>query len=91
MGLYDGAQVFHDEQAEAMFQKVVRTIEAILPLYDDPQVTPYDLSHLTNAPKIRWRDRKYHILHVKLLQALNDIAPNQVFGFYIEKWGKNWR
>ena len=86
IGLYDGGQNFQDEKAESMFRHMLHTVKKILPLYDDETITCYDLSHITNPPREKFRSRKYHILHVELLQALHDIAPDEVFEYYIKKW-----
>lgn len=86
LGLYDGAQIFHDEKAAGMFQTMLCTLRTILPLYDDETVTSYDLSHVTNPPRKKLRNRKYHILHIELLQAIDSIAHDEVFSFYINKW-----
>lgn len=86
LGLYDGAQIFKDEKAGKMFQTMLRTLRTILPFYDDETITPYDLSHITNPPRKKLRNRKYHILHVELLQAIDSIAHDEVFSFYINKW-----
>lgn len=88
MGLYDGAQVFQSKQAGAMFEKMADTLRFALPLYDDETVSTYDLSHLTNPPRAKNRDWKYHILHIKLLQALDSVAHDETFAFYIQKWKK---
>lgn len=90
-GLYDGSRVFQDEQANRLFQNGVQTVRAALPLYDGDGLSSYDLVHVTHPPLDRLRDRKYHILHVKLLQALDSIQHDDIFTFYIQKWGKHWR
>lgn len=91
IGLYDGAQVFRDEDANHMFEKMLQTVKKVLPLYDGDRLSSYDLSHITNPARNRLCDRKYHILHCKLLQALDDIQHDEIFSFYIQKWGKHWR
>ncbi len=90
-GLYDASQVFHDDRAEHLFQSGFQTVKAVLPLYDGDGLSSYDLSHITHPPLDRLRDRKYHILHVQQLQALDSIQHEDIFTFYINKWGKNWR
>lgn len=89
-GLYDGSRVFHDEQADRLFQCGIQTVQAVLPLYDG-LLSSYDLTHVTYPPQARSPDRKYHILHVKLLQALDSVQHEDIFSFYIDKWGKQWR
>lgn len=86
LGLWDGAQIFGDEKAAKMFQTMLHTLRTILPLYDDETITPYDLSHVTNPPRKKLRNRKYHILHIELLQAIDSITHDEVFSFYINKW-----
>lgn len=90
LGLYDGWAVFEDAAAETLFRRGLDTLNKVLPLYDGT-VSCYDLSHLTAAPRKRDVSRKYHIIHVELLQALNSVARSGTFDFYIQKWGKNWR
>lgn len=89
-GLYDSWQAFQDEQAGRLFQNGVQTVKAVLPLYDGV-LSSYDLFHVTCPPLNRLLDRKYHILHVKLLQALDSVQHEDIFTFYINKWGKHWR
>jgi len=91
IGLYDGAQVFQDQEAGRMFRQGIQTLKTILPLYDGDKLSSYDLVHAVNPPRNRNIDRKYHIIHVKLLQALDAIEPSDLFKFYIKKWGKHWR
>lgn len=86
LGLYDGSQIFEDEKAARMFRTMLHTLRTILPLYDDETITSYDLSHVTNPPREKLRNRKYHILHVELLQAIDSIAHDEIFSFYINKW-----
>lgn len=90
IGLYDGWQVFHDEQAGNLFQSGFQTVKIALPFYDGT-LSSYDLFHTTSPPLDRSLNRKYHILHVKLLQALDSIHHEDIFAFYINKWGKRWR
>lgn len=90
-GLYDGAQIFQDSEASRLFKQGMRTLKTILPLYDGDKLSSYDLAHAANPPQDRSIDRKYHILHVKLLQALDSIQHEDIFTFYINKWGKHWR
>lgn len=89
-GLYDGFQIFRDERARRLFQNGFQTLKAVLPLYDGA-ISSYDLFHVTYPPLDRLRNRKYHILHVKLLQALDSVQHEDVFTFYFNKWGKHWR
>lgn len=87
IGLYDGVRVFQDELAGELLARGLRTLEAVLPLYDNGRLSVYDLRHITNpggCPKSM--DQKYHILHIKLLEVLNGIHPSPVFAFYIDKW-----
>lgn len=88
IGLYDGYQAFQIEEAGVLFETLCKTLHYILPLYDDRYISSYDLSHLTNAPRRKLQNRKYHILHVKLLQAITSIKNDNVYQFYIEKWRK---
>lgn len=90
IGLYDGWRIFHDEQAGRLFQSGFQTVKVVLPLYDGV-LSSYDLFHVTHPPLDRLKDRKYHILHVKLLQVLDSIHHEDIFTFYINKWGKHWR
>ena len=91
IGLYDAANAFQDATAKQLFWDMMQTLQEILPLYDDDTYSCYDLSHLTNPPRSKNKDRKYHILHVRLLQALESIEHNDKISFYIDKWGKRWR
>ena len=76
IGLYDlkltaGPQ--HGTEAAELFDQGMRSLKAMLPLYDSGSGTFYDLRHVTMhiAPNLaRW---DYHTLHVSLLYFLASI------------------
>lgn len=87
-GLYDYLQVREDERVRRLFDEAVRTIDYMLPLYDDDVSSCYDLCHLTarRVPKVH--GNKYHILHIALLQNLESVAPSPTLEYYIRKWAR---
>ena len=87
-GLYDYLQIRKDERIEKLWKDGVKTVEYMLPLYDDDISSNYDLSHLTARVVPKVKGDKYHIIHIALLQNLESIAPSPTFEYYIRKWAK---
>lgn len=87
-GLYDYLQVKEDDRIEKLWKDGVKTVEYVLPLYDDDIFSNYDLTHLTARVVPKVKGDKYHILHISLLQNLESVAPSPTFEYYIRKWAK---
>ncbi len=87
-GLYDYLQVRQDERVQKLFDEAVKTIEYMLPLYDDDISSNYDIAHITARKIPKVKGDKYHIIHIALLQNLEFIAPRPTFEYYIRKWAK---
>lgn len=87
-GLYDYLQIRKDERIEKLWRDGVKTVEYMLPLYDDDISSNYDLTHLTARVVPKVKGDKYHIIHIALLQNLESIAPSPTFEYYIRKWAK---
>lgn len=85
-GLYDAYKIFGLIEAKQLFDEAILTLKKVLPLYDDSRLSYYDLSHFTGSPRKTVQNSKYHILHIKLLQALISIEPDDTFEFYIKRW-----
>ncbi|MEV0618817.1 D-glucuronyl C5-epimerase family protein [Nonomuraea sp. NPDC050404] len=76
IGVYDVGRLMNDKQSREMFERGLKTVDRMLPLYDLSSRTSYDLLHYTRTPATppnpaRW---SYHSLHVTQLSALNAIT-----------------
>ncbi|GAA3590632.1 hypothetical protein GCM10022419_086570 [Nonomuraea rosea] len=76
IGVHDVGELLGDATAKEMFQRGLRTLDRVLPLYDLSYRTTYDLLHYTRTPATapnpaRW---SYHSLHVTQLSALDAIT-----------------
>jgi len=87
-GLYDYLQLRKDERIGYLFEEAVKSIEYMLPLYDDDISSNYDIAYLTARKIPKVKGDKYHIIHINLLQNLESIAPRPTFEYYIRKWAK---
>lgn len=89
LGLYDlkltaGPQ--HGTEAAELFDQGMRSLKAMLPLYDTGSGSFYDLRHVTMriAPNLaRW---DYHTLHVSLLYFLASIDPDPILRTTAARW-----
>ncbi|MCF6476594.1 hypothetical protein FAF44_50935 [Nonomuraea sp. MG754425] len=76
IGVYDVGRLMNDKTAGQMWERGLRTLDRVLPLYDLSSRTSYDLMHYTRTPATapnpaRW---SYHSLHVTQLSAVNAIT-----------------
>lgn len=89
LGLYDLKLTAGPQQgAEAadLFDQGMRSLKAMLPLYDSGSGSFYDLRHVTMriAPNLaRW---DYHTLHVSLLYVLANIDPDPILRTTAARW-----
>lgn len=89
LGLYDLKLTAGPQQgAEAaeLFDQGMRSLKAMLPLYDSGSGSFYDLRHMTMrvAPNLaRW---DYHTLHVSLLYVLANIDPDPILKTTAMRW-----
>ena len=77
-----------DERIQRLFDEAVKTIEYILPLYDDDISSNYDIAHITARKIPKVKGDKYHLIHISLLQNLESVSPRPTFEYYIRKWAK---
>jgi hypothetical protein len=87
IGVYDVGELMDDTAAKEMFQRGLKTLDRVLPLYDLASRTTYDLLHYTRTPATppnpaRW---SYHSLHVTQLSALNAITGGR-YGPVEKRW-----
>ncbi|MFC6618016.1 D-glucuronyl C5-epimerase family protein [Deinococcus radiophilus] len=91
LGLYDLSQVAPDaavrNQAALWFRRGTDTLETILPLFDMDGISAYDLGYLTYDRPVPHMSASYHIVHIYLLHAMNDVTNNAV----LEKYERIWR
>lgn len=85
-GLYDAYKTFNLVEAKELFDIGINSLINILPFYDDSRMSYYDLAHITSPNRKPTQNSKYHIIHIKLLQGLMSIFPNETFEFYINRW-----
>ena len=88
-GLYDLSQVCDDhlcQKSGYLFEEGIRSLEAMLPLFDSGSGSFYDLRHLKIdvAPNIaRW---DYHSTHINQLLYLYTIVRKDIFHSIAKRW-----
>lgn len=93
-GLYDLSEACADatcQHARNLFDEGLRSLEALLPLFDSGSGSFYDLRHLSMniAPNLaRW---DYHSTHVNQLLYLNTIVHNDIFKATADRWAAYMR
>lgn len=86
IGLYDLSSVNREsKETEQLYYKGIETLKYILPLYDNDELSPYDLFHLFNKNKALL-NYKYHNVHIRLLKTINSITPDEKFDYYYKVW-----
>jgi heparosan-N-sulfate-glucuronate 5-epimerase len=88
LGLYDLASVQPRSRALSMYRAGLRTLHAVLPLYDHQGTGVYALSdgkHPVISPYY------YQALHINLLRALNRLHPDRTFVKYGSRWEQTLR
>lgn len=85
-GLYDLYKTADCSEAKELFEKGLKTLEHILPYYDDSHLTYYDLGYITAPLRNPRQNSKYHLIHIKLLQALYSVTNNKTVQYYAKKW-----
>ncbi|MCB6607643.1 D-glucuronyl C5-epimerase family protein [[Clostridium] symbiosum] len=88
IGLWDYSILGKSQKADKLLKEGLKTLTNILPYYDDDYCSAYDLSYLSTSSK-KIANRKYHILHIKLLQYIDNLYPQSTYKKYIKKWGKS--
>jgi heparosan-N-sulfate-glucuronate 5-epimerase len=80
LGIHDYFEYTQDPHAKYLFEQGMRALKNNLALYDS-HVGPsyYDL-------RSRPTDRKYHAVHIDLLEKLFKITNDPLCRFYIDKW-----
>ena len=88
-GLYDlksSAPLSKRSISEKLFDEGIRSLNALLPLFDTGSGTFYDLRHVTMAvgPNLaRW---DYHTLHVSQLLTLYEMTEDALFKDTADRW-----
>lgn len=85
LGLHDLAKSGNLE-ADRLFQSGMKTLRAILPLYDLSDGSSYDLVHLTRPPRPVHRDSSYHLVHITLLNALGSATNDERLLWFRDHW-----
>lgn len=89
LGLYDLATIIPDSEALNLFNTGMNTLVYSLPFYDAGAslgLSLYHLGHITNPPRTLHATSSYHDIHIQLLDALNNVYPNNVLAFYYSLW-----
>jgi hypothetical protein len=85
LGIYDLAP--RSGAAAEAYRQGRDSLRALLPMWDTPGGTAYDLTYKTNRnAKPSLAGCSYVRLHVILLDAMNTIDPQGVYRFYRNKW-----
>lgn len=88
-GLYDLSKMCNEpvcQKSGQLFEDGIRSLEAMLPMYDSGSGSFYDLRHysLANAPNVaRW---DYHSTHINQLLHLYTIVRRDIFQTTAERW-----
>lgn len=89
IGLYDLKEMatgIVKDKATDLYDKGMRTLKAMLPMFDSGTGTFYDLRHITAglAPnRARW---DYHKVHIKQLYLLIEIEGDPLFRDTLRRW-----
>jgi len=89
IGLYDLKEMATgkiSEKAEEIFDKGMRTLKAMLLMFDTGTGTFYDLRHITAglAPnRARW---DYHKVHINQVLLLSEVDSDPLFSSTAERW-----
>ncbi|XP_071841356.1 D-glucuronyl C5-epimerase B-like isoform X2 [Apostichopus japonicus] len=89
IGLYDlksSASQENGREAAHLFQEGIKSLKALLPMFDTGSGSIYDLRHITlgKAPNLaRW---DYHATHITQLQLIASIDPDPIFQRTLDRW-----
>ncbi|XP_061198387.1 D-glucuronyl C5-epimerase-like [Saccostrea echinata] len=89
LGLYDLKEMATGsirEKAAELFEKGMRTLKAMLLVFDSGTGTFYDLRHITSGlspNRARW---DYHKVHIKQLYILVELDNDPLFYNTLERW-----
>ncbi|NVK26115.1 MAG: hypothetical protein HWE10_14395 [Gammaproteobacteria bacterium] len=93
IGLYDWWQLEPDAQAgshhiaKLYFEQGVKTLEKLLPYYDELGMSSYDIWHLTDEKQsVHLAPAHYHYVHIYLLEAIYSITDSPIIGHYMRRW-----
>ncbi|MBR5740272.1 MAG: hypothetical protein IKX81_03145 [Firmicutes bacterium] len=87
-GLYDWSMAGTDtsDEAGALFEKCMDTMEVILPYYDMGGFTCYDLGHITLGREEPHIGINYHAYHTVFCLIFYQITGRETFNTYYERW-----
>ncbi len=83
LGLYDLNSVAPHSAAVRLYRAGRRTLDAVLPRYDDHGLARYDLASPAPASS------SYQAVHVYLLRALNSLTPDREVRDYAVRWRRH--
>lgn len=83
LGLYDFYMTDENDLAYQLFRKATVGLKENIDWYDNGFWSFYDL-----MPPVRLASKRYHRLHVMLLQNLSEISGEQVFADVAERWNR---
>ena len=86
IGLLDLWKITGDDIAEKLYRDGIETLIFSLPFFDSNGISLYWLTHLNGTGVPVHYAPKYHLIHIKQLQALNQFEDNSVISHYIEAW-----
>lgn len=77
--------------SEALFQEGMKSLRALLPLFDTGQGSFYDLRHFTShvPPNVaRW---DYHTTHISQLLTLATVDPDKEGSAFLKATSQRWK
>jgi len=86
LGIYDLYKATNYNYVRDLFDIGMETLINTVSMYDQGNVSSYDLTHITipgNASKFHYG---YHLTHVKELSALNSILNNDILSKVMNRW-----
>ncbi|MDQ6600383.1 DUF6270 domain-containing protein [Bacillus salipaludis] len=86
LGIFDLYKATNYEYVKELFDLGVETLINTVSMYDQGNVSSYDLTHIVipgNPSKFHYG---YHLTHVKELSALNSFLKNDILSNVINRW-----
>jgi hypothetical protein len=86
LGIYDLYKATNYNYVKELFDLGIETLVSTVSMYDQGNISSYDLTHMTipgNASNIQ---NGYHLTHVKELSALNSILKNEILSKVLDRW-----
>ncbi len=87
IGVYDLWYITGDNEAKALYEELINTVEFCLPFYDSNGITFYHLGHWNSGENLKPHySEGYHLVHIEQLRVLNLHANSEIIEYYIDRW-----